>query len=78
MRCSCCDNPLSDKEATAKFVNEDPKAPVRYVEMCKKCQSYLPDSVRILNRNDLEDELQDNDLPELDFDKEENNDGYEE
>jgi len=56
MRCECCDKLLSDVEATARFHNEDKDAPIRYVGMCKKCMTFLPESSKILLRSDLENE----------------------
>jgi hypothetical protein len=55
IRCSCCDRILSDAEATAKFVEPDGSKPTRFVEMCTKCQGYLPPSVRVVTRSDLEE-----------------------
>jgi hypothetical protein len=73
MRCECCDRVLSDLEATAKFVDEDGGAPTRFVNMCTKCQSFLPKEVRIITREDLDNEVFDDDQ----FDQEWNY-GYEE
>jgi hypothetical protein len=79
MRCECCDRPLSDKEATAKFVPENKDDAPRYVGMCRTCQGFLPDGITIVNRHDLDDMLEDNDIVEDSFDYEEGNDyGYEE
>lgn len=77
MRCECCNNPLSDKEATARFASENKDDPPRYVGMCKKCQKFLPDGITIVNRPDLEDTLPDFDLPlEIEI-NEEDDYGYE-
>lgn len=53
MRCECCDNPLSDVDATAKFVDKDGST-TRFVNMCKKCRGFLPPDVKIRTRHDLE------------------------
>lgn len=53
MRCDCCDRALSDMESTAKFADG------RYVNMCKKCQGFLPPETKVIQRYDLEKTLQD-------------------
>lgn len=74
MRCDCCDKILTDKEATAKFFDEDPKAPARYVMMCTTCQRFLPTSVRIITRNDLPEEDHDDEWKQEEFNFGESND----
>lgn len=72
MRCECCDKQLSDLEATAKFVNENAGGPNRYTNMCNGCLKFLPPEVRIITRNDLPEELiEDEEIEEGDFDDEE-------
>lgn len=65
MHCNCCDKLLNDAEATAKFVDEDGTA-TRYVEMCKKCRSFLPPDVRYVLRKDLREEEYTEDLYDFD------------
>lgn len=51
MRCSCCDVELSPAEETAKFIEADPNVkPHRFVDMCRKCRSFLPPSVKYVSR----------------------------
>lgn len=56
MRCSCCDRPLSDSEATAKFVENDGSKPHRFVDMCQRCikEAFAGMDVRIVTRSDLD------------------------
>lgn len=51
MRCECCDRPLNDSEATAKFVESG-----TYVNMCKSCRNTLPSDIAIRLRPDLKAE----------------------
>jgi hypothetical protein len=68
MRCDCCDKILSDKEATARFVDDDGTA-TRYVNMCTRCQGFLPSETRIITRPDLDNTVEeDYDAPYTDGD----------
>lgn len=67
MRCDCCDKILTDKEATARFFDEDANAPPRYVGMCSTCQRFLPPSVRIITRNDLPEDDRDDEWHQEEF-----------
>lgn len=49
MRCECCDELLSDAEATAKFAGSG-----AYVGMCGECRKSLPSDLKIITRRDLE------------------------
>lgn len=57
MHCNCCDKLLDNEESTARFVTERGE-PLRYVEMCRGCRSFLPPEVRIITRQ-VFDESQD-------------------
>lgn len=81
MRCECCNNILSDKEATARFFDENKEAPPRYVGMCKACQGFLPPEIKILTRSDFQEdnniwEDENDSYQQLDYDNEDY--GYEE
>ena len=56
MHCSCCDKLLDNEESTARFVTER-NEPLRYVEMCRTCRSFLPPEVRIITRNNFGDDV---------------------
>lgn len=51
MRCDCCNNILSDYEATLKF-----KGSGEYSNMCTTCIKELPDDIEFIRRNDLLEE----------------------
>lgn len=55
MRCECCNKNLSDKEATARYAPTSKDETPRYVNMCTECQGFLPPSVKILTRSDLQE-----------------------
>lgn len=48
MRCSCCNNVLTDFEATRKF-----KSTGDYADMCNTCVRELPDDIEFIVRGDL-------------------------
>lgn len=62
MRCTCCNKQLNDEEATARFVDDDPAAPPRYVEMCKHCRSFLPKEIKLKLRHDLQGKTEELDI----------------
>lgn len=47
MRCSCCDEELTDVDSTAKFSDG------RFVDMCRECRGFLPSDVKVNLRRDL-------------------------
>lgn len=60
MHCDCCDQLLSEAEATARFVESG-----NFVNMCAECRSYLPKDLQWRTRRDLERkerEAEDSDL----------------
>jgi hypothetical protein len=49
MRCEACDRLLNDSEATAKFAESG-----TYVGLCRKDRGFLPKSIKIILRPDLD------------------------
>lgn len=49
MRCECCNNMLSDKDATARFAESG-----NFVNMCETCRGFLPKNIAVITRSDLE------------------------
>lgn len=46
MHCDCCDKLLDPEEQSAKFVEKD-GTKTRFVNMCRKCRSFLPPDIKI-------------------------------
>ena len=59
MRCYCCNNLLTDYEATIKSVNNND-----YLDMCLKCLKTVKDDVLYRDRRDL---LSSSDVDDLDI-----------
>lgn len=81
MRCECCNKILSDKEATARFFDEDKEAAPRYVGMCTECQGFLPAEVKILTRSDFNEDSYESESDSYtykQFDYDDGDYGYEE
>lgn len=70
MRCECCNNPLSDVDATAKF--EDG----RFVGMCRKCRGFLPPDIVVKTRPDLDNTVPVDDDGDSDYFFDEDDYGY--
>lgn len=67
MRCECCNNILTDREATSRF-----KGSGMFTDMCTQCQNTLPDDVPVITRSDFDeyDDLDDSFDYESDYDDE--------
>ena len=50
-RCDCCNVILTPFELTMKSVNTN-----RYLMMCQKCYSYVSDDIKVMVRDDLEED----------------------
>ena len=62
MRCTACDKVLTDYEATRKSAES-----LEYLDLCNECYSYIAEDVPAIDREDLrdiadEEELRNDDL----------------
>lgn len=74
-RCECCDNVLSYKESTNRFVTA-PEEPKRYVNMCERCIKESLVGIPIIRRNDMpEDEKEDDTVEAYLYQVKEEDDG---
>jgi hypothetical protein len=73
MRCVCCDHLLDDMDTTAKFLESG-----AYVDMCRKCRTFLPRNLNVVTRSDLERKDREEEDSDIVDKYVEDDDGYEE
>lgn len=64
MRCKACDRLLTDYEATRKLPDTED-----YLDLCNECYSYIAEEVFTVDRTDLKDLVDEEEILPHDYDE---------